>query len=348
MTPAVATPEEQNPPIAIPLPREIYNCPQCSHYIQPGVLVCPECHAMVYGQYLQGIGNAAQAFEQEQRWPEARAAWIAMIAYLPEGTQQRAAIEQRVAAIDGKFTAKAQRKAAWMKRLGPFAAPLLVAVSKFKLIFFFLLKFKFFLSFVGFFAVYWALFGWKFGLGFTVAILIHEMGHYVAAKRRGLKVDLPLFIPGMGAYVKWYSQGVTLDDLATISLAGPFFGLLSALVYAGLAVYLRSPLFSALAHVTAWLNLLNLIPFGWLDGAQAAYGLNKMQRWMLAATGVIFFAATQATEWVFLLIAAGMVWQAAARPAPETDRSKTLLQFIGLFFMLGTLIWLFPDTGRRF
>ena len=58
-------------------------------------------------------------------------------------------------------------------------------LGKIKTFLFVLLKFKFILSFIGFFAIYWALFGWKFGLGFTLAILIHEMGHYVAAKRRG-------------------------------------------------------------------------------------------------------------------------------------------------------------------
>ena len=64
---------------------------------------------------------------------------------------------------------------------------------------FLLFKAKFLLSFLGFFAIYWALFGWKFGLGFTLAILIHEMGHYTAARMRGLKVDLAVFLPGLGA-----------------------------------------------------------------------------------------------------------------------------------------------------
>jgi Zn-dependent protease len=333
----------------MPAPREIFNCPQCSHYIQPGTLACPDCHAMVYSQYLQGMAQAAQTFEDQQRWPEARAAWQAMLGYLPAGTQQAVAVGQQIGKIDARFSAKAARKAAWTKRLGPLA-PVLVFLGKIKLVIPFLLKFKFILSFVAFFGIYWGLFGWKFGLGFVVGILIHEMGHYVAAKRRGLSVDLPVFIPGMGAYVKWRSQGTTFEDLAAIALAGPFFGLLAALAFATAVFFVPAdlvPLFSALTHVTAWLNLLNLIPLFWLDGAMATYGLNRLQRGMLAATGVVFFAATGAHEWVFLLIAGGMAWQ-AFQPAPETESGKTLMRFVGLFFLLGTLIWLFPDTGRRF
>ena len=62
-----------------------------------------------------------------------------------------------------------------------------------------------------------------------MSILLHEMGHYVAARRRGLKVDLPVFLPGMGAYVRWYSLGVNLEDLSSIALAGPSAGQLTGL-----------------------------------------------------------------------------------------------------------------------
>jgi len=83
-------------------------------------------------------------------------------------------------------------------------------------------KLKFILSFAAFFGFYWAAFGMKFGLGFAVLILIHEMGHFVAARRRGLKVDLPMFVPGLGAYVRWYSSvmGTSLEDRSAIALAG--------------------------------------------------------------------------------------------------------------------------------
>jgi len=42
-------------------------------------------------------------------------------------------------------------------------------------------------------------FGWKYALGFVLLIFIHEMGHYAAARERGLDVGLPTFIPFVGA-----------------------------------------------------------------------------------------------------------------------------------------------------
>jgi hypothetical protein len=93
--------------------------------------------------------------------------------------------------------------------------PVVFFLAKAKSLLFVIFKFKFLLSFFAFFGLYWAVFGWKFGLGFTLSIMIHEFGHYVAARRRGLKVDLPVFLPGLGAYVRWYNMGVNLDTLSS-------------------------------------------------------------------------------------------------------------------------------------
>jgi hypothetical protein len=38
-------------------------------------------------------------------------------------------------------------------------------------------------------------------VGFVLLILVHELGHYVEAKRQGLDPQLPVFIPFLGAYV---------------------------------------------------------------------------------------------------------------------------------------------------
>ena len=101
-----------------------------------------------------------------------------------------------------------------------------------------------------------------------------------------------MFLPGLGAYVKWYSMGINLEDLSSIALAGPFAGLLTALACGGIALATHSALFSALAHVTAWLNALNLVPVLGLDGAQATHALSGLQRWMIFGYGAdLFWAA---------------------------------------------------------
>jgi Zn-dependent protease len=333
---------------SLPNPEPIHNCPQCSLWLPEGTLACPECHAIVYAQHLNRLGQLALSQEQQQEWPNARATWQQMLAWLPPGTQQEAAVQGRIAAIDARLEAEKTRKAVWTKRLGPLA-PIVFFLAKAKTILFALLKFKFLLSFIAFFGIYWGLFGWKFGLGFTVSILIHELGHYIAAKRRGLKVDLPVFLPGLGAYVRWYSMGITLDALSSIALAGPFAGLLAAAACGAIAFKTglgSGSVWGALAHAGAWLNLANLVPVLGLDGAQATHALDRTQRWLILATCVVFFAFLK--EGVFLFIAAGMLWRVFTGTTPERPSSATMIRYMLLLFLLGTLMWMVPDTMRRF
>ena len=308
-------------------------------------LVCPDCHAIVYAPYLNRLGQQALAHEQAQEWPQARQTWQQMLVWLPAETQQAKTVQARIDSIDARAKASEDNKAKWTKRLGPLA-PVMLFLAKIKTALFFLLKFKFFLSFVGFFGVYWAIFGWKFGLGFTVSILIHEMGHYVEAKRRGLKVDLPVFLPGLGAYVKWYSQGVTLDALSSIALAGPFAGLLAAAACWVAYYETKAPLWGALAHTGAWLNLINLIPVFGLDGAQAAIALNRIQRGLILVACIVFYAWLR--EGVFLFIAAGAAWKMFTGFAPEQASTPTMVRYMLLLFALGMLMWVAPDAMRRF
>ncbi len=326
-------------------PAPIFNCPQCSRWLPEGTLACPECETIVYSDHLRRIALAAGGEESAKHWVEARETWRSALNWLPAGTKQAEAVEQRIGLIDQRLRGAEEKKAAWTRRLGPLA-PVVFFVAKAKSLFFLLFKAKFLLSFLGFFAIYWAIFGWEFGLGFTLAILLHEMGHYVAARRRGLKVDLPVFLPGMGAYVRWYSLGTSLEDLSSIALAGPFAGLLTALVCGGIALATGSPLFSALAHVGAWLNVLNLVPVLGLDGAQATYAMDRTQRWLIFATGLIFFGLLH--EWVFLFVAIGMAWRLWGGGFAEKPSTRTMVRYVLLLFALGLVIYRFPDTTRRF
>ena len=341
----------------IAAPEPIHNCPQCSHWLPDGTLACPDCQTIIYSQHLRLLALNATQLEQEQKWAEAREIWVSMLAWVPAGTTQAQGIEGRVATIDARGKAAEESKAKWTRRLGPFA-PALFFLAKIKSFLFIILKFKFLLSFFAFFGVYWALFGWKFGLGFTLSILIHESGHYIAARRRGLKADLPVFLPGFGAYVRWYSMGIDLDTLSAIALAGPFFGLGAAAICAAVyfanggqagqqAAETTSSIWAALAYTGAWLNLINLVPVFGLDGAQATYALNRMQRGLILVATLVFYAILH--EGVFLFIAAGMAWRTFTGPAPEKPSTPTMVRFVLALFMLGALMFVVPEThGRQF
>ena len=87
---------------------------------------------------------------------------------------------------------------------------------------------KFFAFFVSF-AAYSFWFGsWQFGLGFVLLILVHELGHVAEARRQGVPVSLPTFIPFIGAFVTVRHAGLPPWRSALVSLAGPFVGGLGA------------------------------------------------------------------------------------------------------------------------
>ncbi len=322
-----------------PDPAPIFNCPSCSHWLPQGTLTCPECGSLVYATHIAGLATTAQRMEQEQQWMEARAAWGAALAWLPSSSPQAEALQKRIQSIDARDHADKEKAARWAKRLGPLA-PVLIFLGKLKGILFLLFKFKFLFSFLTFFGLYWALFGWKFGLGFTLSILVHEMGHFWAVKRRGLKVDLPVFLPGLGAYVRWYTMGIPLDGLASIALAGPLFGLGAALFCLGLFAWTHQQVYVALAHTGAFINLLNLIPVLGLDGAQATYALTKLQRGLLLASAVALFAVMH--EGVFLFLAAGLAWRMFTKDEPEVASNKTMAYYLLLLFALGAFLRIVP------
>ena len=330
-------------PETIPPPEPVYSCPNCRHWISEGVLACPDCQTLVYSQHLNRIGAAAGASEQEGKLLEARELWSSALAWLPEDASQAEQIRKHIASLDGRTQAQNDRTAKWKKRLGPLF-PIVVGIAKFKSALFILFKMKFLLGFLGYFAIYWALFGWKFALGFTLSILVHEMGHYVAVKRRGLKADLPMFLPGLGAYVRWYNQGMKLDQLAAIALAGPVWGLGAALACLGLYFWTHIPVFQALAYTGAWVNLLNMIPVLGLDGAQATYALNRLGRGLLLASCAILFALMR--EGVFLFLGAGMTWRMFTNDAPEENSTATLVGYLALLITLGAFLYLVPDPGQ--
>jgi Zn-dependent protease len=149
----------------------------------------------------------------------------------------------------------------WRGRLRRLFAPLVVAllaVAKFSFV---LLKFSSIFIAVAAYALIW---GWKFGAGVVVLILLHETGHFIEAKREGLNPKLPVFIPFLGAYVA-YTRGHPWQTVR-VAIAGPILGGAAAFVFYLVARSQHSDLLYALAYFGFFLNLLNLIPIGIFDG----------------------------------------------------------------------------------
>ena len=104
------------------------------------------------------------------------------------------------------------------------------------------------------------IFGWKYSIGFVLLIFVHEMGHYVAARQRGLNVGAPTFIPFVGAWIALKDLPHNVETEAYIGFAGPFIGTLGALACYFVARQTDSMLLLALSNAGFFLNLFNLIP----------------------------------------------------------------------------------------
>jgi Zn-dependent protease len=119
---------------------------------------------------------------------------------------------------------------------------------------------------------------WTFGVGLAVLILVHELGHVIEARRQGLHVSWPMFIPFLGAYVTIQRAGLTPLRSGLISLAGPFVGSIGAAVAWAVGAAHGSTQLVVLANIGFLLNAFNLLPIGFLDGGQTATSIREAWR----------------------------------------------------------------------
>ena len=145
---------------------------------------------------------------------------------------------------------------------------------------------------------YALLWGWWFAAGFVALIFVHECGHLVFARRLGLKVGAPVFIPFMGAFIALKDAPRNAWIEAWVGIGGPLFGALGAAACSGLFMATGNPLFSALAYTGCFLNLFNLAPVGFLDGGRIVTAISPWL-WLI---GLAVLAAQLFVHMNFLLI----------------------------------------------
>ncbi len=128
---------------------------------------------------------------------------------------------------------------------------------------------------VGGYALIW---GWRIAIGFVALILIHELGHFIEARRLGLHPHWPIFVPFLGAFVAFRTEQLTPWRLARIALAGPVLGAVGAAAFWVVGESIDSQLLQALAYFGFLINLFNLIPIGFLDGGQILRAFGYLRR----------------------------------------------------------------------
>jgi Zn-dependent protease len=328
------------PPIVEP----IRNCHNCGQSVPLGALDCAQCHALLHSEELVRISTKANQLEEQNALPQARDEWRKALALLPHNSNQAEWIRGKIYKLEltEKHAPASPPKSEWAKRLGPLA-PIVVVLAKSKGLLLALFKLKFLFSFFTFLIIYWKRYGFGFGVGFVVLLLVHELGHYIDIRRRGLPADMPVFLPGLGAYVRWQTMGVTRQTRAAVSLAGPLAGLLGAAVCAYLWRTTGNGLWAVLARVSAALNLLNLTPVWILDGGQAANALSKAERFVLLALTLILWAYLG--QVVFFAVAAGITYRLFTKDLPPIPNPRIAAYYASLLIGLGAILYIIPGQG---
>jgi len=333
----------------------IRNCPNCEADLPLEALACPQCHALVHSVRLDQLAKDARALEVRGLYAQARELWEYSLPLLPPDSKQAEWVRERIRALElaqagtqpetspsasGPQPAKPKAPPPnWVKKLGPFG-PIALLLLKLKSALFFVFKLKFLFSFAFFIALYVGIFGWRYGVGISVCILIHELGHFIDIKRRGLPAEMPVFLPGLGAYVRWTGLGVTRRQIAQISLAGPLAGWIAAAICFLIYAQTRDPLWAALARTGAFLNTLNLIPVWMLDGGKAAFALAAVDRAALLALTLGLWYYT--SEGLFFFVAAGITWRLFTKDKPQQSDLNVWLYYASLLVALAVLL---HETG---
>jgi Zn-dependent protease len=295
-------------------------CPECGGEIAPNLLSCPSCHTLVYSLRLKDLASQAEGAENCGDLSAALKSWKAALPLLPPESRQYIAITSRITRLGGavEATPPTAKSAAAPDSKSETSAPssrwsggtvsgilatLAVVAWKFKFIAILLLtkaKFLFLgltkastcLSMFLAVGVYWTVFGGWFALGLVLSIYVHEMGHVYALSRYGIHAGAPLFVPGLGAFIRLKQHLTDPKQDARVGLAGPIWGLGAALFCLGVYLLTRQPIWAALAQFGALINLFNLLPIWQLDGGRAFRSLSRSQRWLavgsLAAAWAIF------------------------------------------------------------
>jgi len=240
-----------------------------------------------------------------------------------------------------------ERKSRWKRIFGPLIALGLLLLkfgAKLKGLLLLLPKLKLFatsasmLVSIGAYALIW---GWRFGVGFVLLLLVHEMGHVLQLRREGIKASAPMFIPFLGAFVGMKEMPKDAAAEARVGLAGPVLGALGCLVPWGIYALTGNELFLALAFVGFFLNLINLLPVLPLDGGRAMAALSP---WMWFVGFAMLVAATFAFPnpiMLIILLFGGLeTWRRwKARKSPESQayhrvrprtRAAVAVTYIGL------------------
>jgi Zn-dependent protease len=122
----------------------------------------------------------------------------------------------------------------------------------------------------------------------------------LAAKRFGLKVGAPVFIPFLGALIALKEAPRNAWIESVVGIGGPLLGSAGALVCQGLYLATGNLMFRSLAYSGFLINLFNLMPVGFLDGGRIVTALSPWL-WVVGFAVLVILTITR-FNFILLLI----------------------------------------------
>jgi Zn-dependent protease len=337
--------------LSTPSPAVSTRCEDCGSDVAASLLVCPGCHRLVHAAALNQLKADAEAATQAGDYGAELAAWRSAAALLPVGSRQYAAVAGKLDALTrvGGPAVSAPKEVPktgvwkWLGALGPLGLliwklkfVIVALATKGKFLVLGLTKASTFFSMLLAFGVYWTAWGMWFAAGLVLSIYVHEMGHVAALRRYGIAASAPMFIPGLGALIRMRAQRLAPHEDARIGLAGPIWGLGAAAAALAASRLGAGPMYAAIAHTGAWINLFNLLPVWQLDGNRGFAALASMQRWIIVLLFVFAWGLTH--DGLFVLLIAAAAIRSFDAHAPEAGDRGALAQFAFLIVALAVIM----------
>ena len=326
-------------------PSAATKCAVCGTDVAPGILACPGCHRLVHADALKGYRDEAERAASTGDRQAELTAWRLALDLLPPQSKQYATVVDKIESLsDATMSQPAPPVPAaggwrWLGGLGAaglflwkFKFIVVALATKGKLLLLGLTKATTVFSMLLSFGVYWTAWGMWFAGGIVLSIYVHEMGHIAALKRFGIQTTSPMFVPGLGAFIRMRGRHLSPREDARIGLAGPLWGLGAALAALAVARMGGGPMWTAIAHTGAWINLFNLLPVWQLDGSRGFASLTRVHRFTVVAA----FAAGWliAGDGLFILLIGVAGFRAFTTDASDVEDRGALAQFVFLILAL--------------
>jgi len=146
-----------------------------------------------------------------------------------------------------------------------------------------------------------------FAVGLMVMLFVHEMGHVVAMRMKGMVTPGPVFIPFLGAalFVPGFKDR---DTEAFVGFGGPFIGTVAALLLFCLWPFTDGKvgeIILLVSHIGIMINVFNLIPISPLDGGRITQTIGTWFKYIgIAVLALYTMAARQPALiliWILML-----------------------------------------------